>query len=170
MANMGTDKLKDNLTNGQRTYNWEVIIPNPLGGGDSEAFMLRCQSASKPGRMFTPIHIDYKQGPGFNIPGKNRYEQTWTVTVLEGEDAAMHDFLYGWQQNIVNDETEVGFGDAFVKRDIYFRTHSTAGEETLKIKLIGAWPSNVPSTPFGMVGEDVVKYSVTFSFDKWIED
>jgi len=166
---MSTDKLKANLTNGQRTYNWDVYIPNPLGEGDPEAFTLRCQSASRPGRSFTPIHIDYKQGPGFNVPGKNRYDQSWTVTVLEGEDAAMHKFFYSWQQNIVNDKSELGFGDAFVKRDIYFSLHSTKGNETLKLKLIGAWPASVPETPVSMGGEELVRYTITFSFDKWIE-
>lgn len=164
-----TDKLKTNLTNGQRTYNWDVLIPNPLGGGDPESFTLRCQTASIPGRSFGRIHVEYKQGPGFNVPGKNRYEQSWNVTVLEGEDKAMHDFFHQWQQNIVNDKSELGFGDAFVKRDIYFKMHSTKGEPTLQIKLIGAYPENKPSVPVAMEGENVVRYSVTFSFDKWVE-
>lgn len=164
-----TDALKANLSNAQRTYLWEVIIPNPLGGGDSEALTLRCQSASRPGRSFTPIHIDYKQGPGFNIPGRLRYSQSWNITVLEGEDAKMHDFFYGWMQNVVNDTSELGFGDAFIKRDIYFRLLSTQNEETLKLKLMGAWPSAVPDTPVTMESENTIRYDITFSFDKWVE-
>lgn len=166
---MSVDNLKANLGNAQRTYLWEVIIPNPLGGGDSKAFSLRCQSASVPGRTISPIHIDYKQGPGFNIPGKNKYDQSWTVTVIEGEDSRMHDFLYKWMQNIVNDTSELGFGDMFVKRDIYFKLISTKGKETLKLKLMGAWPSSVPEVPVAMNTEDVLRYTVTFSFDKWVE-
>ncbi len=166
---MNTDKLKANLTTGQRTYMWEVIIPNPLGDGDSETFTLRCQSTSKPGRYFGRIPIPYKQGPGFNIPGKLRYSQTWDVTALEAEDAETHKFLYTWQQSIINDASEIGVGDAFIKRDIYLRLLSTTNEETLKIKLVGAYPENVPDIPLSMGTEDVVRYSVTFVFDKWVE-
>jgi hypothetical protein len=166
---MSTDKLKVNLSNPQRTYLWEVIIPNPVGDGDTEAFTLRCQSASRPGRTFGRIHIDYKQGPGFNVPGKSKYDQSWNVTVLEGEDALMHEFLYSWQQQIVNDKTELGNGDALIKRDLYLRLLSTKGTETKKIKLIGSYPENVPDTPLAMTGEDAVRYNCTFCFDKWIE-
>lgn len=170
MPNMGTDKFKDNLSNVQRSYAWDVFIPNPLGGGDSESFTLRCRSASRPGRSFGAISIPYKQGPGFKVPGKIHYDQTWTVTVIEGEDAAMHRFLYGWMQNVIHDKSEIGFGDAFIKRDIYFRMHSTTGEPTLTIKLIGAYPESVPDTPVSMDSETQVQYTVTFSFDKWVED
>ena len=165
---METDKLKANLTTGQRSFLWEVLIPNPLGDGDPESFTLRCQSTSKPGRSFGEIKIEYKQGPGFKLPGKLRYDQKWEATVLEGEDAKMHEFLYSWQQNIIDDASELGVGDAFFKRDIYLRLLSTTGEETLKIKLLGAYPENVPSVSLSMTGEEVVKYPVTFSYDKWI--
>ena len=164
-----TDSLKANLSNPQRAYNWEVVIPNPLDGGDAEAFTLRCQSASRPGRSVGTITIPYKQGPGFKIPGKLKYDQTWEVTVVEGEDAKMHEFLYKWQQRIINDASELGFGDAFIKRDIYLKLLTTEGQDALTIKLMGAFPENVPNTPLGMQGEEVVKYSVTFSFDKWVE-
>lgn len=166
---MTTDKLKANLTKPQRSFMWEVIIPNPMGDGDPETFTLRCQSATKPGRSFSPIKVEYKQGPGFKIPGKLRYDQSWEVTVLEGEDAEMHKFLYTWQQGIINDASELGWGDALIKRDIYLRLLDTSDEETLKIKLMGAYPENVPAAPLSMTADGILSYSATFSFDKWIE-
>ena len=43
MAEMGLDTFKANLTSPARGYIWEVMIPVPIGGGDSTAVTLRAR-------------------------------------------------------------------------------------------------------------------------------
>ena len=52
MAKMGSDNLKQNLTNLAKAFLWDAMFVNPIGGGDSEALNVRCQSTSQPGRSF----------------------------------------------------------------------------------------------------------------------
>lgn len=170
MANVSADKLKVNLTNSQRTFMWEVIIPDPIGGGDTEALTVRAQSTSIPGREFGKIHIDYKNTAGFNVPGKVKYSQNWTVTFVEGEDRKIRKAITDWMQQIIHDTQMVGLGDPFIKKNVYFRLLSSNGDKINSIKLVGAYPEKIDDTSVDYNTEDVVKYGVTFSFDRWTED
>ena len=85
------DVLKNNLTNPQRTYLWEVLIPKPVGGGSSETFAVRAQSTEIPGASFATINIPYKQTAGVVFAGKLQYDHKWNATFIEGEDHIVYD-------------------------------------------------------------------------------
>jgi hypothetical protein len=169
MANMGTDSLKSNLTNPARTYLWEVVIPVPIGGGDSTTLTLRARSASIPARENDPIEIPYKQTAGFVVAGKLKYTHSWAVDFMEGEDKKVFDALRQWQQNIVNDEFGVGVGDPLYKADVYLTALTTAGEIWLKIRLKSAWIQSVGAVNLTQEANTLIIYPVTFAFDSWIE-
>ena len=166
---MTLSKLKANLTNVQRGYMWELIIPSPKGDGDTETIRLRAHTASIPGRSHGAIHVDYKQSAGFNVPGKLRFPQELTFTMIEGEDAKTHEFFYSWMQEINSDETNLGLGDVLIKGTIYMRLLSTNNSETLKLALEGAYPKSVPDVPTDMREESEIRYPVTFSYDRWVK-
>lgn len=165
MANFGTDSLKANLTNPQREYLWEVLIPTPVGDGQTETFQIRAQSSQVPGRNNPPIKIPYKQTAGIVVAGKLQYDQSWTCTFIEGEDRKVYDALYSWQQAIVNDIAGIGIGDPFYKTDMYIILQSVAGGDTMRLKLKGAWVQAVGPVELTYAGQDAIRYNVTFAFD-----
>ena len=167
MGNFGTDSLKVNLTNPQRTYLWEVLVPAPIGDGDTLTFQVRAQSTSIPGRKNAPIPIPYKQTAGVRVAGKLEYDHDWTCTFVEGEDHKVLDAVQSWQQAIVHDVAGVGLGDPFYKTDVYLTLQSVAGGDNVKFKMKGAWISSIASLPVGYETNDVVKYNVTFTFDSF---
>jgi len=168
MPQMGIDSLKTNLTNPARPYLWEVVVPVPIGGGDSTTYTLRAQSTEIPGRSNPQIKIPFKQTAGIAIAGKLAYDQTWSVTFIEGEDKKVFDAIQGWQQSIVNNSTGIGIGDPFYKTDVYLTTITVAGDIYMKIKLKGAWVQNIGKVAVDYAGGDgTIKYPVTFSFDNW---
>lgn len=167
MAKVSADKLKVNLTNAQRSYMFEVIIPDPLGGGDQEALTVRAEATSIPGREFGTIHLDYKNTAGFNIPGKLKYAQTWSVTFKEGEDKKIRTAIQNWQQLIIHDTQMIGLGDALLKRNIYLRLLTSNDETVSNIKLVGAYPAKIDDATIDYQAEDIVKYNVTWSYDRW---
>lgn len=167
MNNMAVSSLKSNLTNPQRTYTWNMIIPNPIGGGDTETLMLRCQSTSIPARTIGAIPVPYKQSGGVNFHGKLGYTHSWSCTMIEGEDRRIFDSMYAWHQNIVHDIDNVGIGDISIKSDIIIQMLSTKGEETMRIKLVGCFPTSLGEVSLSYGDEQVVNYACTFSFDSW---
>jgi len=116
MPLMGLDSLKSNLTNPARTYLWEVLIPVPIGDGDVTTYTVRAQSAEIPGRSNGEITIPFKQTAGIKVAGKLKYDQSWAITFIEGEDKKVLDAVSSWQQKIVHNVTGIGVGDPFYKR------------------------------------------------------
>ena len=171
MANMGIDSLKTNLTNPARTFLWEVLVPVPIGDGESLTYTLRAQSSEIPSRGNTPINIPFKQTAGVVVAGKLEYDHTWSVTFIEGEDRKVFDAIQSWQQKIVDNVSGVGLGDPLYKADIYLTSITTAGSIFMKIKLKGAWVQKVDKVALSYdAGDGTVKYPVTFGFDSWTEE
>jgi hypothetical protein len=161
---MGINSLKGTLTNPQRVYLWDVLIPDPVGGGNTETLMLRCQSTAIPGESVGQIVIPYKQTPGAAYPGKRTVSHTWTCTFIEGEDQAIIDNLRPWLMACVNNDG-VGEGDDVIKRDVYLKMLSTKGDDTREVKLVGAFLQDIAEVALSYDAEEVVRYSITFSFD-----
>jgi len=157
--------LKGNLTNPQRVYMWDVVIPEPIGGGDSDTLLLRCRSTNIPGESVGQITIPYKQTAGFVVPGKRTLSHTWTCEFVEGEDVKVSTALRGWLHAAVNSEG-VGGGDTNIKRDIYLVLVSTQGAETRKIKLVGCYIQDIAEAAVSYDTEAELLYSATFAYDE----
>lgn len=166
-TNMGVDVLKTGLTNPQRVYLWEILIPNLLGGGDAEILKARAQSTQIPGRGVGEIKIPHKQTAGVKYPGKLTYEQTWNVTFIEGEDKKVFQALHAWNQKVVHDVTGLSDGDENIKTNLYLQLLTTKGGESHKIKLVGCYPQTVAPVEMSYGGDGVVNLTVTFSYDSW---
>lgn len=169
MGNMGADSLKQNLSNPARTYLWEVMFSNPIGGGDRDVLMLRCQTANIPGRSVGEILVPFKQSAGIKFPGKLTVSHTWACTFIEGTDKKVFDALYAWDQAVIHDKLNIGGPDTAIKSDIYLRLLDTKGSVCLKIKLVGCYPQARDDVPVAYEDEDTIKYPVTFSYDYWEE-
>ena len=167
MSKMGQDNLGANLTNLARKYLWEVVFSNPIGGGDSDALMLRAQSTAIPGSSFGSILVHYKQTAGVKFPGKLNMPHTWTTTFVEGTDKKVFDAIYAWKQLIVHDRLGIGGPDQVIKADIYLRLLDQQGSTTSQFKMVGAYPELMDDTPVSYDEEAALMYTVTFSYDRW---
>ncbi|MHA1592007.1 MAG: hypothetical protein ACTSUP_06015 [Candidatus Heimdallarchaeaceae archaeon] len=166
MSQMSINSLKNNLTNPARSYLWEVLFANPLGG-DTETLLLRCRSTNIPGVSLGSILLPYKQTGGVKYPGKKTFSHTWSATFVEGEDRAMWDAFYEWTQSIVNAET--GLGSFNIKTDIYLHLINTDGTVSKKIKLVGCYIESQEDIAITNDTDAEINIAVTFSYDYWIE-
>lgn len=164
MAEMGINSLRNNLDNPARSYLWEVMLPNPLGG-DTDTLLLRCRSTSIPGVSVGSILLPFKQTGGVKYPGKKTYSHTWSCVFVEGEDRAMWDAFYDAAQAIINDET--GLGAWGIKKDIYLHLLNTDGTVAKRIKLVGAYVESQDDIALSYDDESVILISITFSYDLW---
>jgi len=168
MADMSADVLSNNLTNPAKTWLWDVLIPNPIGGGDNEALETRCQSTSIPGRSVGKIVIPYKGTAGIVFPGKLEMDHTWSMTYLESaSDTKTFDALYAWAQAIVNARTGLGGLDIAIKSSIYLKCLDQQGSTWLTIKVTGCYPEEISETPLAYGTQENVKFTVRWAFDRW---
>jgi len=166
---MSVDSLKNNLSNPARVYLWDIVIPNPKGGGDSNAMELRCQSTSIPSKGVGKINLPYKATAGIKFPGKITMPQAWDCTFVEGLDKKIFSALNGWSQAVSNSRTGIGLPDALLKSDIYLRCLKSDGTSWLKIKLVGCYVENVAEVPLPYDTEALLMFTCTFSYDYWEE-
>jgi len=169
MANMSIENLKNNLTNPARSYLWEVLFANPIGGGDAETMELRCQTTAIPGRSVGEILIPFKGSAGMKVPGKLTMTHLWPATFVESTDKKIFEALQAWNQAIANARTGIGTLDALLKSNIYLRLLDAQGNIYLKIKLVGCYPQSVDDVPLAFETEGVIMYTVAFSYDYWEE-
>jgi hypothetical protein len=167
MSRMGINNVAANLGNLARSYLWQVEIPNPVGGGDSDTLMLRCQSASMPGRSVSVIEIPYKQSPELQFAGKLKYDHVFKCEFLESEDRTTFDAVYAWCQQIIDDVTNLGQGDITGKTDIYLTLLTTNDVPYNQIKLKNCFIESMDSTPLTYGGNEALKFGVTFRYDSW---
>lgn len=167
MTQMGVDNLRNNLTNPQRLYLWEFWCLNPIGGGDGETLLLRCQTAEIPGESFGKIHIPFKQSGGIEVPGKRNYDHILETTMIEGEDGAVLDIIYDWMQRIVHNKTGIGVGDPLIKTDVYLSLIKTGGDESKRFRYVGVYPENRGKVPVSYDDEGNLLYPVGWSYDRW---
>lgn len=164
---MGVDTVKTTLGNAARIFLWEILIPAPIGGGNSEVLTARCQSTKLPGRSFGDILIPFKQTAGFRVPGKLTYSHNWDLEFIEGEDKKVFDAINAWQEAVISSGDGTGGGDTAIKQDIYLSLQTTDGSAYSKIKLIGCYPKEVADVDLNFSTEEVIKFRVTFSYDRW---
>lgn len=167
MADFSVDSLKANLTNPQRTYLFDVLIPVPVGGGDSTTLQIRAESSEVPSVGNTPIEIAYKATAGIQVAGKKVYSHTWTCTFREGEDHKIYDALYAWTQNITNDVLGIGVGEPFYKTDAYISLLKVDGSTSMRLKLKGCWIAEIGTLALTYTDSKIATYSVKFQFDSF---
>ena len=161
--------LSQNLGTPQRSFLWQVIIPNVIGGGsDTNTLLLRCQSTSMPERSVGAIEIPYQQGPKLQIPGKLEYPHTWDCTFVEGEDAQVMSAFYNWAQMIVNDITNVGSPFPDVTTNVLLQMISTDGTTiTNEYTLVNAWVQKIGQVTLDYNNQDVIRIPITFRYQTW---
>ena len=165
MPEMSVNALKANLSNPQRDFLWEILIPSPIGDGEVQVYNLRAQSTTIPARGQGAIPIPFKQTAGIMVPGKLSFDHEWACTFIEGEDKKVWDAINSWMNKVVNVGTGVGEGDSEIKTDIYLTLIEVGGDISLKLKLKGCYPKSLEAVPLSYETEAIVKYPVTFSFD-----
>jgi len=169
MGIMGADTLKTTLTNPARSYLFDVLIPVPIGNGNTTTFQVKAQSSEIPERTNGVINVPYKQTAGIVFAGKLNYSHKWSCSFLEGEDKSIWNALSSWQQTIVDGVAGVGVGDPFYKTDCYLNLLRVDGTTFMSLKLKGAWVQSVGDVALSYGVESIITYNVTFAFDS-IED
>ena len=164
--------LSANLGTPQRSFLWQVVIPNVIGGSgvDTTTLLLRAQSASLPERSQGRIEIPFQQGPKLQIPGKLEYPHTWDVTFVEGEDAQIMTAFYGWAQAMVNDVTNVASGvfPTDLATDVLFQLTSADGSTvTSEYTFHTAWVQKIGQVTMDYTNQEVVRLPITFAYQSW---
>jgi len=162
--------LSANLGTPQRSFLWQVVFPNIIGGGgDTTSLLLRAQTASLPERSQGVITVPFQQGPALQIPGKLTYPHTWDVVFVEGEDSLVMSSFYGWAQQMVNDQTNIAGGDfADISTTALFQLISADGSTvTSGYTFNSIWVQKIGQVGVDYENQAIIKIPITFQYQSW---
>lgn len=183
MADFHIDNRLGKLPDPQKTFLWELKIPNISGIitsiTDPEELTIRCRSVSIPSRGNETMESNF-MGMKQKFAMKPTFSQTLSVMFEEFEDQLISKALYEWNNKIFDvDKTsaESGGSKAIMKRNIGGTGYATdlylymykydKSKLEMAYRFFNAFPQDVSDVSLDYAGGDSVKYNVTFSFDYW---
>lgn len=135
---------------------------------DPRDISLLCQSVTLPGRNISTFeHQDYKQ--------LNKFPYTFidddvTISFLLTNDYYMRKMFDNWMSNIFSAESYiVGYKKNYAV-DLIIQQLDQKNTPVYGTKLEKAFPTAIESTELSQDGQEVVKMSVTFAYDKFVPE
>lgn len=176
MPKFNIDGRMGQLPDIQRTYNFELWVPN-IPGSDTKLtdMILRVRSAQIPQRGIEVIESNFMGQKQF-FPGKATFSHQLSVEFEEFEDQKILKGMYEWFERMnIYDPKNANAGmskvDAKdkVAQDIILKVYDVKGGKLDKsIRFKHAYPETIAETSLAYADNASVKTTVTFRFDYWI--
>lgn len=157
---------------GARSNLFKVDMAFPNGVGDGRDLEFRCKAASIPGSTIESVEVPY-MGRSIKLAGNRTYE-TWTATIINDEDFALHDLFMSWHDGINSSEGNINtFGTAnpaAYKRDAGVTHYGKGGNAIKRYNWIGLFPTNVGSIELSWEDNNTIEeFTVDFAYDYFSE-
>lgn len=154
-----------NLGSPQKSYNFEIVIPDIPGGASGDSLRLRVNTATIPGfGSNEPIEAAHG-GHVVKYPGRGTYPRTWTFEVMEYEDMFWYDALQKWHALQWDRDTGVQQTPDQYKKTVEVHLLNSNKDVTMKVILHGAYIEDVPDVTLDYNSSTPVNVSVTLGYD-----
>jgi len=171
-----------NIGDVQRTYNWQVVIPKPVGVTTAPEWdgdlLLRARSAAMPGVTINAIESTFMGMKQF-FSGNAELEHTLAIEFEEFEDQKVFTYLNAWiatifdTQNIAQGGGSAvnvdGKSDYAIQLELYLYKNNT-DKMPKKITFHNCWLQNIGSATLTYGDSSSVKIPATFQYDYYTID
>lgn len=153
-----------------KTYQFEVVIPVPPGGGiDGESLRLRVDSASIPGIGVSDIAVN-AGGHVVHYSDRVTYSHKWKFGVRDYEDLRITQALKAWHALQWDRTTGVSRPKTEYSTDVYVQLLAGDKQPLQTFRLIGCFISDIPEIPLNYTQSSIVVYDVTLTYDYFITE
>ena len=164
---LGLNEIRT-LSDPFRNYNYELIIHNVPGGGNSDLLKIRAVTLSIPGFMTEPIEEAYPGGHMIKHAGKGTYNREISIEFNEGQDLAIFTALNNWYDLIWDRETGAQGLATNYKTEASMRMLDSLKAPVKTARLEGVFIQSVDDLSMDAQGGEGVRIAATFSYDRWI--
>ena len=164
---MNINEFKTALSQGGARANlFEVTISTPPVGSLSN-FKFLCKTTTIPTSVIAPISIPF-MGRDIKMAGDRTFD-TWSTTIINDEDFAVHGALTNWMNGINNHSNNVRTLDGTdYQVDAQVTHYKKEGDVAKEITIINAWPASVAAIELGWDTNDAIEeFTVTWQYDYW---
>lgn len=146
-----------------QTWNWDIIIPNVPGGAAPRAITYKAISTEVPASSMEQVPLN-AHGVKLNFAGRRTWSGTWTVEMFETRTEGTRDALFRWLEFARSWEQNSGNYKENYAVTAELILYDDIPQEVRRIKVFGAFPTEVGTAQLNQES-DIIRYSVTFSFD-----
>lgn len=153
---------------------FEVTLPSisTISAIDSRFLNLMCESVTFPGREISYLESQTSIKP---VKVANSFTQTDVeISFILTNDWRVWDYINQWHSkcfpgiNTSDGPIYVGYKSEYAK-EIKIKHFDQTGNLRKQIKLINAFPVTLNSMEFSNFSSEILKCSVSFTYDKWYE-
>ena len=168
MSKTNLDDIRG-LTDPLLQHNFDLIIPQLPGGGNTRALTIKCMTANIPGSSVDDVTITLK-GIDVKYAGRQVYSHTLSVTYLETRDLSTRDALNNWLKLCRSVRDDTGSYKSEYATLGMLVLYDDTGSVVRTVTMDGFFIQNMEDSAVdGSAGNSPVTISATFAYDTWYD-
>lgn len=155
-----------NIADVLQVDHFSLLIPNPPGGGDGEALLIKNLTAALPGLSTVPITTKLHRHTVHHQSRQEFGSYTIAAQFVESTDRAVIQALIGWHNQKVNQLTGLPNPKSTYATTAYVTVYDSANNPSEERTLINTVLETIQEVSVG--GESAsLKWSAVFRYDNW---
>lgn len=147
---------------------FDLLIPNPPGGGDGEALMIRNMTAVLPGRSNRPIPVELHRHKTF-YGGKRDYGNSFSASWVDTTDRRVINTLKSWQDLITDPTTGLPLPKTVYNTTATITIYDASNAPSELRTFHGLFIVSLEASNLSGSSNQPLPVSATFSFDYWTD-
>lgn len=145
-------------------FNFNLIVENPPGGGNSKALNVKCKSTALPGSSIEPVEIALK-GHVIKRAGRRMFPRTLPFVLVETTDFSSRQTIRRWMNATRRAKDQAGQGSNVYAVDATIEVLNDAGEVLYPVVLRKAWVEDLGDADLSGEGSNPLDFSGQLSYD-----
>lgn len=146
------------------SYNFDLIIPNLPGGGDTKRLTIKCQSTSIPGTSVDDVTVSL-HGIDLKFAGRQMWSHTLQATYLETRDMGTRFAIKSWIEFCRNARLNSGNYKANYATIADLVLYDDTGKTVRTVRMEGFFPQTMDDGAVDGTSSTAVTIGVTWAYD-----
>lgn len=146
------------------SFDFDLIVANPPGGGSGKALTVKCKTSAIPGQSFEPVEVA-AHGYVLKYAGRPMFPRTLPFSLYETTDMSSRDVVIRWMRATRNYRTGVGGTSASYKTTGEIHLYNSAGTVIRIVKCFGMWVEDLSDSNLDGATSDAVSLDGSLSYD-----
>lgn len=145
-------------------FNFNLIVPNPPGGGSGRALNVKCKSTSLPGSSIEPVEVAL-HGHVIKRAGRRTFPRSLPFSLLETTDFSSRLTLRKWMNTARRAKDQGGTDSSVYAVDATIEVLNDAGDILYSVVCVKAWPEELSDSDLSGEGSNPLEFSGQLSYD-----